>query len=134
MAITMKNLNDRIATLEGKTSTTPITMKGLSDRLDNIEATAKDWAVVNLGTNSTNPTLSFDSKYSNYNYAIVSASVNMYQRGSSSDITISTSNTNVNAKTKGSFKISKSTNSFKISIDMSGYYIRNVSLTVIFYK
>lgn len=43
MAITMKNLNDRISTLEGKASTTPITMKGLSDRLDNIEATAKKW-------------------------------------------------------------------------------------------
>lgn len=50
MALTMKNLNDRISALEDKSATTPITMKGLSDRLSNLEATAKKWIEYTLTT------------------------------------------------------------------------------------
>ena len=52
MAITMKDLNDRISTLEGKAATTPITMKNLSDRVANLEATAKKWEIVTINPTS----------------------------------------------------------------------------------
>lgn len=58
MAITMSNLNNRTAALEGRAATNPITMKGLSDRLSNLERTAKKWEqatlVIYRGTNVSN--------------------------------------------------------------------------------
>ena len=48
MSITMSDLNNRVAALEGKSSTTPITMSDLKNRIEALEARpAKDWAILN---------------------------------------------------------------------------------------
>lgn len=48
MSITMSDLNNRVATLEGKSSTTPITMSDLKNRIEALEARpVKDWAILN---------------------------------------------------------------------------------------
>lgn len=76
MAITMKNLNDRISTLEGKASTTPINMKNLSDRLANLEATAKKWEIVTYpsGEYGKSKTLTIPAHLVDYNFAVISIS------------------------------------------------------------
>lgn len=48
MSVEMSNLNNRVAALEGRSSTTPITMSDLKKRIEALEARpVKDWAILN---------------------------------------------------------------------------------------
>lgn len=140
MAITMKNLNDRIATLEGKAATTPITMKGLADRLANLEATAKKWEEVTIQLSNVGLNLigNFDTKFDSYKYAILSISFTCDKSGQNTpgmSINVNTStasasaNNNVNA---GSATITKT--SGKFTFKASNGFVGGGSLKVLFYK
>lgn len=74
MAITMSNLNNRVSALEGATARTPITMKSLNDRITALENNPPRDCIV-ISVNKTLPcTISIDTKYNNYNLAILSCS------------------------------------------------------------
>lgn len=69
----MSNLNTRIATLEGKTATTPITMKGLADRLTALEKSSVV-SIVTINKSGTN-LYPIPTEHQGKNFVIITTSI-----------------------------------------------------------
>lgn len=148
MAITMKNLNDRIATLEGKATTTPITMKSLYDRLTALEAKG-EYALIDLTASNSSNTRSVNfgtipEKYrSGYNFLVCDFSGITW--GSRYDLTFNKSNNTGNLYLPDSnwtgvgFNFNFSLNGTNIVLNGSGdsfvkFSTSGAKIKVLFYK
>lgn len=79
MAITMKNLNDRISKLEGKASTTPITMKGLNDRLTALEKSSVV-SIVTINKSGSN-LYPIPTEHQGKNFVVITTSISSVPNG-----------------------------------------------------
>lgn len=72
MAINLKELDNQVAEISGRSTTTPITMQGLYDEIQNLKATAKSWEIVTLTRSGSTKNFPFDSKYADWNFIVLS--------------------------------------------------------------
>ena len=136
-AIDLKTIDSEVALLSGRATQTPIGMKELWDEVQNLKATAKSWEIVTLSKSSGKFVCEyiFDSKYSDWNFAILSA----FAQGGNENIyvpQISLSNNTLKCTAAQGYLES---NNFQFVKSGNKIIVNNVAqsgstLTVLFYK
>lgn len=72
MAITLQELDQQVAEINRRSTTTPISMQGLYDEIQKLKATGNSWEIVALTRSGSTKNFPFDSKYADWNFIVLS--------------------------------------------------------------